>query len=170
MVEENDSVCAWGHFGGDLGEMKVHRFAVAGRQDQGCSLALLRADGPEDVGRGGALVARRAGACAALGPTPRDLVFLADTRLIFEPDLYPVRIDRLFARDFVQTGREVFLNASIAPAAWAWWRGRAVSCVQETHGSCPHPKVNSNRRKFQPRVMLFNSLLLLNRFFNSTNA
>ena len=127
LIEEDDSVCARGNFTGDLGEMKVHRLCVAGGQDQSCSFALFWADGAEDVGRSGALIAWRTGACAAFGPTACDLVFLADTRLVLEPDFYLTRIDPIFARNFVQTGREVFLKSSIAPAAWAWWRGRADS-------------------------------------------
>ena len=127
LVEQDDRVRTRCHIGGDLGEMKVHCLGVAGRQNQGCSLASSRADGAEDVGRGGALVARRTGACAAFGPTPRDLVLLADPRFILEPYLYPARIYAVLACDFVQAGGEVFLKPSIAPAAWAWWRGRADS-------------------------------------------
>ncbi len=112
-------MCARRHFGGDLGEMKVHRLCVAGWQNQSYGLAVFRADGAKNVGRSGALVARRTGARAAFGPTPGDLVLLADTCLVLEPDLYPVRIDRVFARNLVQTGGEVFLKPSIAPAAWA---------------------------------------------------
>ena len=104
---------------GDLDEMQVHRLGIAGGQDQGSALALLRADGAEDVGRGGALIAGSARACAALGPSARDLVLLADARLVLEPNLYGLDIDRLFVRDFVQARGEVFLKSSIAPAAWA---------------------------------------------------
>ena len=38
------------HLGCDFGQVQVHGFGVAGRQDQGSSLALARADGAEDVG------------------------------------------------------------------------------------------------------------------------
>lgn len=127
LVEEDDSVRAWRDFASDFGEVKVHRLCVAGRQNQSYGLALSRADGAEYVGRSGALVAWRTGARAAFGPTPRDLVLLADTRLILEPDLYPGRIDPVLARDLIQAGGEVFLKPSIAPDAWAWWRGRADS-------------------------------------------
>ena len=47
-----------GHCGGDLGEVQVHRLGVAGRHDQSCTLALLRADCTEDVGGSGPLVPR----------------------------------------------------------------------------------------------------------------
>jgi hypothetical protein len=97
--------------------VQVHRFGIAGRQDQGRALALLWADGAEDVGRGGPLITRSAGAGAAFCPSTGDLVLLADTSLILEPDFYLVTIDGLFLGDFVQTRREVFLKSSIAPAA-----------------------------------------------------
>ena len=53
---------------GDLGRMQVHRCGVAARQDEGRPLALLRADRAKNVGRGGALIARRHRPGAALGP------------------------------------------------------------------------------------------------------
>jgi len=112
---------------GDCDEMQVHRLGVAGGQDQAGALALLGADGTEDVGRGGSLVARSAGAGPALGPPARDLVLLADARLVLEPNLYGPDIDGLLARNFVQARGEAFLKSSIAPSAWAWWRGRAES-------------------------------------------
>jgi hypothetical protein len=61
------------------------------------------------------------------GPAPGDLVLLPDAGLIAEPDLDLAGIDARRARDRVQTGGEAFLKASTAPAAWAWWRGRAES-------------------------------------------
>ena len=104
---------------GDCDEMQVHRLGVAGGQDQAGALALLGADGTEDVGRGGALIARSAGAGAALGPPARDLVLLADARLVLEPNLYGLDVDRLVVRDLAQARGEVFLKSSIAPTAWA---------------------------------------------------
>ena len=112
---------------GDLHEVQVHRLGIAGRQDQGRALALFRADRTEDVGGGGALITGRARTGAALGPAAGDLVFLADTSLICEPDFYLVDVDCLLARDCVQARGEVFLKSSIAPSACAWWRGRAES-------------------------------------------
>lgn len=104
---------------GDLGEMQVHRLGIAGRQDQGRAFALFRADSAEDIGRGGPLVTGSAGAGATLCPSAGDLVLLADTSFICEPDFYLVDCDRPFARDCAQTRGEVFLKSSIAPAAWA---------------------------------------------------
>ena len=101
---------------GDLGKMQVHRLAVASRQDQGRALALLGADRAEDVGGSCTLVARRAGAGAALGPTAGDFVLLADAGLVGEPDFYRVAVDALLARDRLQTGGEAFLKSSITPS------------------------------------------------------
>ena len=104
---------------GDLHEMQVHRLGIAGGQDQSCTLALLWADRAEDVGGCGALVAGRAWSGAALGPPPRNLVLLADARLVRKPDFYLVAVDRLLTRDGIQARGEVFLKSSIAPSAWA---------------------------------------------------
>ena len=103
----------------DLKEMQVHRFGITGRHDEGSAFTLLRTDGSEDVGRGSALIAGSAGTGAAFRPPARDLVFLADTRFVLEPNLYRFDIDRFFARDFVQARGEAFLKSSIAPSAWA---------------------------------------------------
>jgi hypothetical protein len=99
--------------------VQVHRFGIAGGQDQGCALALLGADGTEDIGRCGALIPRSARASAALGPPAGDLVLLTNARFIREPNLYFPDIDRFFARDFIQARWELFLKSSIAPSACA---------------------------------------------------
>src|SRR5829696_5029662 len=119
-VDEEHGMGSRRHLGCDLGQVQVHGFGVAGRQDQGSSLALARADGAKDVGRGRALIVGCRGARAPPSPPPRDLVLLADARLVREPDLYPVRSDALLPRDLVQAGREAFLKSSTAPSAWAW--------------------------------------------------
>ena len=119
LIDQEHSVCAGRNGLGDLHEMQVHRLGVAGGQDQGRTLALLRADGAEDVGGSGALVAGRTWARAALRPAAGDLVLLADTSLICEPDFYRVDADRLLTRDCVQARGEAFLKSSIAPAACA---------------------------------------------------
>ena len=80
---------------------------------------LFRADGTEDVGGSGALVAGRTWARAALRPAAGDLVLLSDTSLVGEPDFYRVAVERLRARDFSQAQWEAFLKSSIAPAACA---------------------------------------------------
>ncbi len=60
---------------------------------------------------------RRARACAAPGPTPRNLVLLTDPGLVSKPDFYLARIDAFLLRNFVQAGGEFFLKSSIAPSA-----------------------------------------------------
>jgi hypothetical protein len=119
LIDQEYGVCAGRDGGGDLHQVQVHRLGVAGRQDQGCTLTLFRADGAEDVGGSGALVAGRTWARAALRPSAGDLVLLADTSLICEPDFYRVDADRLLTRDCVQARGEAFLKSSIAPAACA---------------------------------------------------
>ena len=119
LVEDQHGVRARRDRGGDLGEVEAHRLGVADRHDEGGALALFRADRPEDVGGGGALVVRRARTRAALGPAAGDLVLLADPRLVGEPDFYRGGVDALLAGDLVQAGGEAFLKASMAPSACA---------------------------------------------------
>jgi hypothetical protein len=87
LVEDEHGVSPRRHLRRDLGEVQVHRLGVAGGQDQGRALALLRADGAEDVGRGRALVGGRRRPRSAPRPAPGDLVLLADTRFVGEPEL-----------------------------------------------------------------------------------
>ena len=87
----------------------------------------MRADGAEDIGGGVALILRRRRPGAAPCPAASDLVLLAYTSFIGEPDFYLVEAEALLARDACQRGGEVFLNASMAPIAWAWCFGRAES-------------------------------------------
>jgi hypothetical protein len=88
--------------------VQVHRFGVAGRHDQRCTLALHRADCAEDVGGSGPVVPRCAWTGAALGPAAGDLVLLTDAGLVGEPDFYRVAVKRLRARNFLQAGGEVY--------------------------------------------------------------
>ena len=113
--------------GGQLKQEQLHCRDVAPRQDQARGLAVPGADLAEDVGGCRALVMRCRGTRTPPGPSPSDLVLLADAGLVAEPDLYVGRAGAELARDRRQARGEVFLNASIAPSAWAWWRGRAVS-------------------------------------------
>ena len=127
LIDQEDGVGAGRDDSGDLRKVQVHRLGIAGRQDQGCTLALPGADRAEDVGGGGALITGSAGTGAALRPPAGDLVLLTDPSLICEPYFYLVAANRLFPGDLVQTRGEVFLKSSIAPSACAWWRGRAES-------------------------------------------
>ncbi len=53
------------------------------------------------------------------GPAAGYLVLLADASFVSEPDFYLVEANALLARDARQRGGKVFLNASMAPIAWA---------------------------------------------------
>jgi hypothetical protein len=119
LIEKEDGVAPWRDLGRDLLKMQAHGLRVAAWQDEGCSLAFPGTDGAEDVGRGGALIMRREGPCAAPGPSSGDLVLLSDACLVGKPDLYRVRLDAFAERDRLQAGGEAFLKSSIAPCAWA---------------------------------------------------
>lgn len=119
LIEQQQGVPAGADHLADLGEVQVHRRGVAQRQDQGSALALLGADGAEDVDRRIALILRRRGPGSAPRPAAGDAVLLADPGFVGKPDLYRVEAEVLFARDACQCGGEVFLNVSMAPAAWA---------------------------------------------------
>ena len=58
LVEHQHGVRSRRHCFGDLGQMQVHRRAVAAWQDEGGAVALLGTDCAEDVGRTGTLIAR----------------------------------------------------------------------------------------------------------------
>ena len=58
LVDEERRMGAWRHGGGDFGQVQVHRRDITDGKDEPRALALLGADGAEDVGRGGALIAR----------------------------------------------------------------------------------------------------------------
>jgi len=119
LIEQQHGMLAGADRSADLGQVQVHRRGVAQRQDQGGTLALLGADGAEDVGGRIALVLQRRGPRATPRPPPGDAVLLADAGFVGEPDLYRVAAEALLARDACQRGGEVFLNASMAPGAWA---------------------------------------------------
>ncbi len=106
LIDQQHGVRSRRDLGGDFGQMEVHRLRVAAWHDQGCALAVLGTDRAEDVSGGGSLIFGRARTRAALGPTPGDLVLLADAGLVGEPDLYGVGSDALLAPDLVQARRE----------------------------------------------------------------
>jgi hypothetical protein len=68
LIDQEHGVCAGRDGLGNLGEMQVHRLGIAGEQDQGRALTLFRADGTEDIGRGGALITGSARAGEVDGP------------------------------------------------------------------------------------------------------
>ena len=119
LIDQEDGVGTRRDDRGDLRKVQVHCLGIAGRQDQGRALALFRADRAEDVGGGSTLVARSARAGTALCPPAGDLVLLANTSLVLEPDFYPGCIEALLTRDCLQARGEAFLKSSITPSAWA---------------------------------------------------
>lgn len=107
--------------------MQRHGLGIAERQHQPCALAVFGADRTKDVGRFRSLILWCRWPRSASGPTPRDLVLLANPRFVLEPYLYG-RALREGCSDLCQLGGKApFLKASIASSFWAWWRGRAVS-------------------------------------------
>ena len=119
LVEHENGMGARRHLGCDFVQMPLHGLGVAAGQDEGGADAAIGTDGAEDVSRLGALIVRRRGPRSPSCPAPGDLVLLPDPGLVPEPDLYPVAIDPLVARDRIQALGERFLKASTAPAAWA---------------------------------------------------
>jgi hypothetical protein len=119
LIDEERSMGARRDLSGDLGQVVVHRLGVAPRHDERRAFAVSGTDRAEDIGRGGSLIFRRAGARSALGPTAGDLALLADPRLVGEPDFYCAGIDALFSPDLFQARGETFLKSSIAPSACA---------------------------------------------------
>jgi hypothetical protein len=119
LVDKKGGVRAWGNLGCDFSEVEIHRLRIAAWHDERRTLAVLGTDRAEDIGGGGSLVFRRARARAALGPAARDLVLLADARLVCKPDFYGGGLNAFFMPDLRQALREAFLKSSIAPAAWA---------------------------------------------------
>jgi hypothetical protein len=65
LIDQEDGVGTGCDDLGDLRQVQVHRLGVAGGQDDGRALAILWADGTEDVGRGSPLIT------GALGRLPR---------------------------------------------------------------------------------------------------
>ena len=119
LIKQNYSVLARGYLCRDFSQVEAHTLGVARRQHQRRAFALLRTNRTEDIGRGRALIAWSRGALAALGPPPRNLVLLTDTRLITKPDLYIGWSDAFALGNFRQRGREGFLKSSIAPSRCA---------------------------------------------------
>ncbi len=71
---------------GDFLKVQVHRLRVAQGQNEARALAVVGTDRAEDVGRGGALIVRSRWPRPPLGPATCDLVLLADSSLVAEPD------------------------------------------------------------------------------------
>jgi hypothetical protein len=117
VVDKKGGVRAWRNLRCDFGEVEIHRLCIAAWHDERRALAVLGTDRAEDIAGGGSLISGSAWTSAALGPTPGDLVLLADARLVGEPDLYRAGLDAPFAPDRFQARGKAFLESSIAPVA-----------------------------------------------------
>ena len=78
LIEQQNRMGSWRHRSGDLGQMQSHGGGIAARQNKAGGDPLGRADGPEDVGRAGALIVRCRGSRPAPRPAAGDLVLLTD--------------------------------------------------------------------------------------------
>jgi len=116
-VEDEDGVRVWRHHGADLDEMLLHSGGVAEGHDEPGALALGRADRPEEIGPGGALIMRRPRSGPAPRPSPGQLVLLPDPCFILIPELNTLA--RMGVPDLDQALRETFLKASAASGSCA---------------------------------------------------
>ena len=71
LIEDEDRVGAGGHSCGDLIEMKLHRFGIAERQNEGSAGSVFGADRTEQIGRLGALIMRALGDVSPSWPSDR---------------------------------------------------------------------------------------------------
>ena len=118
LVEHQHGVRSRCHCPGDLGQMQGHCRAVAARQDEGGALTLPGTDRAEDIGRSGALIARRCRPGAPPRPAPSDLVLLPDAGLVGKPHLYRPA-GRIASGDLCQAGGKGFLKTAGAAGSWA---------------------------------------------------
>jgi hypothetical protein len=88
LIEDEYGVGTRGDPDGDLGEMKLHCFGVAGRQHEGGAGSEFGTHGTEQIGRLGTLIMDGPGPRAFPGPTVGQLVLLTDPHLVLEPHLY----------------------------------------------------------------------------------
>src|SRR6266496_4430411 len=116
LIEDENGMRAGGDLRGDLLEMKLHSFAVAGRQHERGARSALGANRAEQVGRLGALIVDGTGSRALPGPAIGELVFLPDPHLVLEPYLYRC-VRREPRSDFRHALDEVFLTATTATGA-----------------------------------------------------
>ena len=111
LIHDDDGVRAGGDSLADLGQVQVHRVGIAPWQHQSGAGAAGRADRAENIGPFRTLIMRRAGASAAPGPAPGNLVLLADARLVLEPN-FQCYAAADFLPDFFQCFGECFLKWS----------------------------------------------------------
>ena len=142
LIQEKDGVGSWCDRLGDFREVQVHRFDIAGGQDQSRALALFRADGTEHIGRCGSLIPRSARASAALAHLRVILFF------------WPIRASSLHEGSAVN-GSVAFASPILidGTSAHRWVRGHRVSQLRLRHLTCgrgrstvPHHNALMTRR------------------------
>ena len=113
LIHDEDGMRILIDMAGDFGQVLRHRVGVAPRHDESCRFAELGADCTEDIGRPRALVVRCRRPGTAPGPAAGDLVLLANTGLVLEPNLYAFSLGRS-GGNLCHCGWETFLKSSIA--------------------------------------------------------
>jgi len=113
LIHDENGMGAGSDGGADLRQMGIHRVGVAPRQHQADGLAPGRTNGAEDIGPLGALIVWCPGSGSAPRPAARDLVFLAYTGFVLEPD-FDLRPRLETGADRCDFRGEVFLKASTA--------------------------------------------------------
>jgi hypothetical protein len=107
-----------------LGQEQAHRRGRELGHGERDARVALGAHGPEQVGRGEALLMKAARTHALLGPDVGEAALLADPGLVHEPELDAPCL-RVVGRDRVDQGRQAFLNRSCAFGSAPGWTGRA---------------------------------------------
>jgi hypothetical protein len=108
LIQQQCRMTTRRNFGGDRGELEVHRLGIAPWQDQPDGFSLHRTDRTENISRCGAEVPWSRGSRAAFCPAASDLVFLAKASFVAEPHFYLGDIDALLASDVCQRVGKVF--------------------------------------------------------------
>jgi|tagenome__1003787_1003787.scaffolds.fasta_scaffold19148852_1 hypothetical protein len=77
--------CSWADLRADFLQMQIHRMDICTRQHEPGANAAIWTDGPEQIGRLVALIARRCGPAAAFCPDAGQAALLADAGLVLPP-------------------------------------------------------------------------------------
>jgi hypothetical protein len=118
LIEKENGVGAGVDGKTDFFQMLGHGGGIAPWHDQAGALALGGTNCAKNISRCRTLILGGEGPRASFRLAPRDLIFLADARLVLPPQLYrgaglELRLD---PRQFV---RETFLKSAIAVSLWA---------------------------------------------------
>lgn len=114
-VDDDDGMRSRCDMQADLLQVAVHGFGADAGGDDGGTQVAGGADGTKDVGGLVSLIAPHPWPCAALGPDTGQGSFLADPRLVLEPELDWLALGVL-GKDSFDQDHEVFLKFSWASA------------------------------------------------------